>query len=758
IQGRLPLEPRQVESNIKKQKKEEAQYLLEVNQATGRRNGFVCSQSLHISLFFDGTNNNEEYDTNGAKPPHPSNIAKLYHASLRDAKEQGYFSYYMPGVGTPFPKIGELDYSTSGLAFASGGENRINWALLMLVDALTLTLTKDKLDDSISEKKIKEMCAAWPLTGEVNRRQAIKSLLAPLQEKIKTAKPKLLAIKLFIYGFSRGAAEARTFVNWLAELFETPEGAERPEQSLLGLPVSIEFLGLLDTVASVGVAHLVPFADGHMGWADGTQQLPDESRYPNLVKSCYHMVAAYEQRSSFPLDTLRRPSGEYPSNTLEILYPGMHSDVGGGYPPGDQGKAIGDQGLLLSQITLHDLYSAAFDAGAPLTIPQPVIPDSVKASQPSRVMPRRAIDEFYISSILVERFNAWRTTIITESKSPFPAKSTPNNRYEPILIGKPLETLVEEQMGWITAWRIGRFAYGSYQSQPFFKQATEWDKERIKIEKKNSETKTSDIKQDRKSKSPNAPGRPIFEPTIDKTQIGQGAKEFRDDFYNQMRSHTSITQLVLDTIPKHVIYLINSDDESAEYEHMKAEGLKLYSKLFSDNAGTVTNDPTMAQVCALFDNQVHDSRAWFMHDNLGSRELWSGYFRYRMIFSDSDSNKELSPIAVAGQLVGIATLVGGVVYIAKQKDIGSMAAGLAGTIGIMSMEYQVIDQISGVALPFVAGAEDLLKPTTSPGDVINAQKQQAIEKHFSDAKKNLSKLLNIAEDKVAEKSAPSLME
>ncbi len=43
---------------------------------------------------------------------------------------------------------------------------------------------------------------------------------------------------------------------------------------LAGLAVSIEFLGLLDTVASVGAAHVLPGAAGHMGWADSTQQLP----------------------------------------------------------------------------------------------------------------------------------------------------------------------------------------------------------------------------------------------------------------------------------------------------------------------------------------------------------------------------------------------------------------------------------------------------------------------------------------------------
>ncbi|WP_256591180.1 MULTISPECIES: phospholipase effector Tle1 domain-containing protein [unclassified Pseudomonas] len=82
--------------------------------------GFECCHSLHISLFFDGTNNNEFNDT---KKDHPSNIAKLFHASLRGkkAEEEGYFSFYMPGVGTPFPEIGELDYSEEGLTFARGG-------------------------------------------------------------------------------------------------------------------------------------------------------------------------------------------------------------------------------------------------------------------------------------------------------------------------------------------------------------------------------------------------------------------------------------------------------------------------------------------------------------------------------------------------------------------------------------------------------------------------------------------------------------
>jgi hypothetical protein len=47
----------------------------------------------------------------------------------------------------------------------------------------------------------------------------------------------------------------------------------------------------------------------------------------------------------------------------------MHSDIGGGYPPGDQGKANANvDDFLLSQLCLNDIYAAAFTSGAPLKV------------------------------------------------------------------------------------------------------------------------------------------------------------------------------------------------------------------------------------------------------------------------------------------------------------------------------------------------------------------------------------------------------
>ncbi|PMZ82867.1 hypothetical protein C1X61_30245, partial [Pseudomonas sp. FW215-T2] len=80
VEGRLPGDVVTVTANYKKQTAEERGHQRGVN-SKGQSQRFDCCHSLHISLFFDGTNNNEFNDT---KKNHPSNIAKLFHASIQD--------------------------------------------------------------------------------------------------------------------------------------------------------------------------------------------------------------------------------------------------------------------------------------------------------------------------------------------------------------------------------------------------------------------------------------------------------------------------------------------------------------------------------------------------------------------------------------------------------------------------------------------------------------------------------------------------
>ncbi|MFY0583563.1 hypothetical protein ACN28S_63020 [Cystobacter fuscus] len=46
------------------------------------------------------------------------------------------------------------------------------------------------------------------------------------------------------------------------------------------------------------------------------------------------MIAAHEIRNSFPVDSVLQ-GNSYPKNCREMVYPGAHSDVGGGYRRGE---------------------------------------------------------------------------------------------------------------------------------------------------------------------------------------------------------------------------------------------------------------------------------------------------------------------------------------------------------------------------------------------------------------------------------------
>ncbi|MFP1807400.1 hypothetical protein ACLEED_16835 [Lonsdalea quercina] len=245
-QGRLPADSGAVGQNCKQQDSHELAHRNELCQAAGKLVEPPCCKTLHISLFFDGTGNNLNNDLYLSDPVHPTNIARLFRATIGQGYAGGvqehaselvdlagtsnnkYYKYYIPGVGTPFPEVSDLDYSTPGLAFATYGEERINWGLLRIIDALRRTSGLAAISDTECNSAVKSMT---PYMGEgggpYKRKTVLNQFLnaSDLAPKLKQAveqpepgKPKLLGIKLYVYGFSRGAATARAFVNWLSEL------------------------------------------------------------------------------------------------------------------------------------------------------------------------------------------------------------------------------------------------------------------------------------------------------------------------------------------------------------------------------------------------------------------------------------------------------------------------------------------------------------------------------------------------------------
>ena len=369
--------------------------------------GKPCSIPVHVGMFFDGTNNNLERDLKGRRiavplsdvkrrkletkaraegksvsfvePPTPkqksplptseashSNVARL-HQAFPDAKgAAGLYRYYIPGVGTAFPDIGEPTESAGGKAFAKGGLARIIWGIFQALNAIYLTVKEGT--PIYKDERIGEFAQAYGrevgrvATGHQRdgKRVTHKDWFAPHIEKLQAAlkatpKPAIPSVKVSVFGFSRGGAEAVAFCHLFDKLLEGG--------CLAGIKAEINFLGVFDVVATVGgsasVAKTLPMPgaifDGHWSWANHVDE-----PLPGCVTKGVHLIAAHEMRMNFPV-TRQRGSG-----MQEFLYPGSHSDVGGGYAPNEHGKARGGQGSLLSQIPLAHMYLAAREAGVPL--------------------------------------------------------------------------------------------------------------------------------------------------------------------------------------------------------------------------------------------------------------------------------------------------------------------------------------------------------------------------------------------------------
>lgn len=260
-----------------------------------------CTKVIHYSIFFDGTGNNRNQEME--KPVEKralSNIAKLFEAHKDDP--QTIKAVYVPGVGTPYPDIGDSG-TTAGMAIGEGADKRIKKAL-------------ELLDEEIAK--------------------------VPAQQKIRL-------INITVFGFSRGAAEARAFVRDLAAKCQEKDGGWQYKN----LPLRVAFAGLFDTVCSAYgnmLSAATSWNGGHNNWAE-------DMKLPPMVEQTVHMIAAHEARRRFPLDSTRIDA-DYPDNTVEIWYPGVHSDVGGGYAPHEQGREN-----TISRFALNHMYDVAFSAG-----------------------------------------------------------------------------------------------------------------------------------------------------------------------------------------------------------------------------------------------------------------------------------------------------------------------------------------------------------------------------------------------------------
>lgn len=324
----------------------------------------TCKQIIWLSFFFDGTGNNLQADIEILKH---SNVARLFRAHKGSNEREGIFSVYIPGIGTYFPEIGDDGGGVLGLGCGAMGEERLNFAL-------------DEFDRVLKKPLARAM--------------------APTNS--------IVEINIAIFGFSRGAALARAFVNMLMERRCNLQG----KKWLLkkgSWPVRFRFMGLFDTVASVGLPmssnttgvyesarsdtagmilnrlkkyeatrpeHLAfassgqPGADPAPGDQDGHLEWGARLVVHETVEEVRHFIAAHELRNSFPVDSVSILSNGMitkPPHFFESIYAGVHSDVGGGYAPGEGGRGI-LASESLSLIPLRHMFDHALRCGVPMAV------------------------------------------------------------------------------------------------------------------------------------------------------------------------------------------------------------------------------------------------------------------------------------------------------------------------------------------------------------------------------------------------------
>ncbi|MBU3058528.1 PAAR domain-containing protein [Pseudomonas indica] len=167
-------------------------------------------------------------------------------------------------------------------------------------------------------------------TGVVARVEQSPELIKKQFRAFRDNNPDVLVnrVEFDVFGFSRGAAAARHFVNDVLKGSSSllasalPAGAPGLSDGFAwrpGVDVAFNFIGLFDTVAGI-----VSLRDGDFGAHNAANPGVNLRLTPDMARKIVHLVARDEVRHNFALNS---------AGAADIRLPGVHSDVGGGYLP-----------------------------------------------------------------------------------------------------------------------------------------------------------------------------------------------------------------------------------------------------------------------------------------------------------------------------------------------------------------------------------------------------------------------------------------
>ncbi|WP_411833401.1 PAAR domain-containing protein [Pseudoxanthomonas mexicana] len=288
--------------------------------------------TLRIGVFFDGTNNNAANVALGGQCR-----ASTAQAQGQDAEERAaiveHCRPYMLRAG------GSYDNGVSNVARLYG-LYRDNLEISPEQDAEDFTLrvyvegigtTAGAPDNLLSQG------LGGGRMGVLAKLEQVFQQLIPRQLEafvVNAADTQVSGVEFDVFGFSRGAAAARHFVRQVNLKGIGPLGKALLHSGVRYAPgfgfaddVRVGFVGLFDTVVAIG-----SLADG-LDVRDGRDGGVDVALPTGCARQVVQLAARDERRANFLLTTVAPPH-------REMVLPGAHSDVGGGYHRDREGPLL----------------------------------------------------------------------------------------------------------------------------------------------------------------------------------------------------------------------------------------------------------------------------------------------------------------------------------------------------------------------------------------------------------------------------------
>src|SRR3954470_16920253 len=274
--------------------------------------------SKNIVLCCDGTANEFSKDN--------TNVIKLYSTLVHDETTQS--TYYHPGVGTLEPPGALTPWRRKftrvlGQAVGAYLENDIRDAYAFLMRSYEAGDRVFMFGFSRGAYTVRAVASLLHMYG----------LLRPGNEPLI---PYAIRMMMAIQRAGRG----RNVAGKVEDYFSLARDFRRT----VSRDCKPWFVGIWDTVSSVG-------------WIENPLRLPFVADNPDIEYG-RHAIAIDERRAFFrtnlwrPGDDPARPHG--PKDLMQVWFPGVHCDVGGGYPESESG---------LSKIALKWMIKEARNAG-----------------------------------------------------------------------------------------------------------------------------------------------------------------------------------------------------------------------------------------------------------------------------------------------------------------------------------------------------------------------------------------------------------